>query len=233
MAQHAFARVQDGLCRNVGPAHSDEAAWHMHLLDALGTRSDEFSAIFLGQLEWVCRGRGEAAISETSLNAALAVVDGIEAQNETEAMLGAQMAGTHAVAMELLARARHSEHVQTTSDYANLAVKLLRTYTTQLEALAKIRRGGEQKVTVEHVHVYPGGQAIVGSVSRTPGGGSSETGRQPCGPEGIATLAYAPGIEVRSANAIGEALSVSGNEGQAALQNPRGRSRKRRTGRAS
>jgi hypothetical protein len=40
---------------------------------------------------------------------------------------------------------------------------------------AKLRRGGEQKVTVEHVHVYPGGQAIVGSVTHS----SPEGGRGP------------------------------------------------------
>jgi hypothetical protein len=30
-----------------------------------------------------------------------------------------------------------------------------------------MRRGGRQKVIVEHVHVYPGGQAIVGNVTHT------------------------------------------------------------------
>src|SRR5262245_57428365 len=43
----------------------------------------------------------------------------------------------------------------------NMAIKLLRTYTAQLEALAKLRRGGEQTVRVEHVHVHvaPSGPA--------------------------------------------------------------------------
>ena len=44
-------------------------------------------------------------------------------------------------------------------------MKLLRTFTVQIEALAKLKRGGEQTVRVEHVHVYPGGQAIVGAIS--------------------------------------------------------------------
>jgi len=57
------------------------------------------------------------------------------------------------------------------------ASKLLRTYTAQVEALAKIRRKGEQKVRVEHVHVHCGGQAIVGSISHSPGaGGGAATG---------------------------------------------------------
>ena len=34
----------------------------------------------------------------------------------------------------------------------------------QMEALKKYRTGGEQKVTVEHVSVNAGGQAIIGNV---------------------------------------------------------------------
>src|SRR6185437_12936835 len=51
------------------------------------------------------------------------------------------------------------------------ANKLSRTYTTLLEALNRHRGKGQQKVTVEHVHVYAGGQAVVGMVE-TPGGGT-------------------------------------------------------------
>ena len=40
-----------------------------------------------------------------------------------------------------------------------------------MEALKRYRTGGQQKVTVEHVTVQAGGQAIVGNVSH-PGGGS-------------------------------------------------------------
>jgi hypothetical protein len=48
------------------------------------------------------------------------------------------------------------------------ANKLSRTYATLLEALNRHRGKGQQKVTVEHVHVHEGGQAIVGNVA---GGG--------------------------------------------------------------
>jgi hypothetical protein len=45
------------------------------------------------------------------------------------------------------------------------AVRLMRLFNDQLEAYAKLKgKTSEQKVTVEHVHVYEGGQAIVGSV---------------------------------------------------------------------
>ena len=83
------------------------------------------------------------------------------------------MAITHSLAMELLGRARRADQIPQVDCAGNLAVKLLRTFMAQTEALAKLRRGGEQVVRVEHVHVYPGGQAIVGNVStrKAPGVG--------------------------------------------------------------
>jgi hypothetical protein len=36
----------------------------------------------------------------------------------------------------------------------------------KIEVLAKLRRGGEQTVRVEHVHLHSGGQAVAGHVSR-------------------------------------------------------------------
>jgi hypothetical protein len=53
----------------------------------------------------------------------------------------------------------------------NLTIKFMRTYTMQVEALARKRRKGEQKIRVKHVLVYAGGQAIVGNVSHRAGRG--------------------------------------------------------------
>jgi hypothetical protein len=49
------------------------------------------------------------------------------------------------------------------------ANKLSRTYAVLLDALNRHRGKGQQKVTVEHVHVHSGGHAIVGAV-QTPRG---------------------------------------------------------------
>ena len=61
-----------------------------------------------------------------------------------------------------------SENVAQQDSNGNLAIKLLRTFTTQLEALQRYRGKGQQKVTVEHVNVNAGGQAIVGTVQSPP-----------------------------------------------------------------
>ena len=50
----------------------------------------------------------------------------------------------------------------------NQANKLPRSFATLLDTLNRHRGKGQQKVTVEHVHVHSGGQAIVGAVA--PGG---------------------------------------------------------------
>ena len=70
--------------------------------------------------------------------------------------------------------------------------KLARTFAAQVEALKNYRSKGEQKMTVQHVHVAEGGQAIVGNVGApAPGGGASEKMK-----EQPHALAYAPGAEM-------------------------------------
>ena len=54
--------------------------------------------------------------------------------------------------------------------------KLARTFATQMEALKRYRSTGEQKVTVQHVTVNDGGQAVVGTVT-TGGRGGEENER--------------------------------------------------------
>jgi hypothetical protein len=141
-------------------------------------------------------------------------------------MLASQMAVTHALTMELLGRAKRAELVPQFESAGNMAVKLLRTYTAQLEALAKLRRGGEQTVRVEHVHVYPGAQAVVGNVTheRIPeGGGTKETDGQPHAADDARALAFAPGSPVWSADPQQEAVPVAGGEGQEPVPNARRR----------
>jgi hypothetical protein len=61
-----------------------------------------------------------------------------------------------------------------------------------MSALKEYRSKGEQKMTIQHVHVAEGGQAIVGNVNApAPGVGASEKpGEQPD------ALTYAPGVEM-------------------------------------
>jgi hypothetical protein len=75
----------------------------------------------------------------------------------------------------------------------NQANKLSRTYATLLESLNRHRGKGQQKVTVEHVHVHAGRQAVVGMVE-TPGGAKRKNrGSTPCKASCLCTAAPAAG----------------------------------------
>ena len=83
-----------------------------------------------------------------TINHALAAVTGIGARDETEAMLATQMVATHVAAIGILRQLKGSENVTQQDSNGNLAIKLLRTFTMQLEALQRYRGKGQQKVTV-------------------------------------------------------------------------------------
>lgn len=151
--------------------HSDHSGFQARLLDMFGTRSREFVDQGLGRLGAIMRRKGASMPTERELNAALAAVDGLEPENEMEAMLAIQMAATHEMAMEMLTRAKQTDLLPTLQECGSLAVKLLRTYAAQVDAFARLRRGGEQRVIVQHVNVSEGGQAaIVGAINKTGGG---------------------------------------------------------------
>jgi hypothetical protein len=86
-------------------------------------------------------------------------------------MLAAQMAAVHMASMTFARRLAHVDNIPQQDSAERAFNKLTRTFTTQMKALKRYRTGGQQKVTVEHVTVQAGGQAIVVNVSH-PGGGS-------------------------------------------------------------
>jgi hypothetical protein len=134
----------------------------------IGTRDKEFHAGLIGQI--ACLGAHGRKVDSANSNFVLAVVRAVQPRDELEALLAAQMGAIHAATMMM---ARKLNHVNTIpqQDSAERALnKLARTYATQMDALKRYRTGGQQKVTVEHVTVNAGGQAIVGAVA-TGGGG--------------------------------------------------------------
>ena len=101
----------------------------------------------------------------------VAGLTGIAPRDEVEGMIAAQMLACHDASMDCF---RYAVAANKTSglfrDYLNQAGKLSRTFPMLLDALNRHRGKGQQKITVEHVHVHSGAQAVVGVVE-TPGGG--------------------------------------------------------------
>jgi hypothetical protein len=94
----------------------------------------------------------------------VSVVNDIGARDAVERMLAVQMAATHVALIRAGGWLAKADTLPRLEAYSTAYNKLARTYATQMEALRKHRNGGQQKVQVEHVHVHPGGQAIVGDV---------------------------------------------------------------------
>ena len=95
--------------------------------------------------------------------------------------MAAQLIAAHNAAMECYRRAMIGEQTfEGRRENLAQANKLSRTYASLLEALNRHRGKGQQKVTVEHVHVHSGGQAVVGNVGHRGGGFANIRGSTPC-----------------------------------------------------
>ena len=140
----------------------------------------------VGQTLWIPDGLSKDQKMDR-WKAAVAMLEGIKPQGEIEGLLAVQMVATHSAAMDCLRRAMFDGQSFAGRDL-NLkhAAKFLSIYTRQVEVLDKHRGKGQQKVTVEYVHVEAGGQAIVGYV---------ETGRGPKRRKRRAASAMSPAID--------------------------------------
>jgi hypothetical protein len=133
-------------------------------MEALGTADEDFANGLLGQLADIYTQDGQ--FDESNLNFLLSAVEGVRARDQIEAMLAAQMVAVHVASMKLARRLERAETIPEQDSAERAFNKLTRTYATQMEALKRYRSGGEQKVTVHHVSVSEGGQAIVGNVTQ-------------------------------------------------------------------
>lgn len=105
-------------------------------------------------------------------NLLLALLHDINPKSATETLLATQMIHTHNLSLEMMSRAKSTEQsIDDIDRNVKMATKLTRMFTQQLDVLQKLRGKGQQKITVEHVNVNEGGQAIVGDVSYNGGGG--------------------------------------------------------------
>jgi hypothetical protein len=156
-------RVQD---TKISIDHADPVVGWLLLQEALGSSDSDFLNVFLKQLA-NASGKG-GQVEEEDLNFMVSVVKGIEPRDQIETMLAAQMAGIHKTIMTFTRRLANVETIQQQDSAERALNKLARTFVSQMEALKRYRTGGEQKVTVQHVSVSEGGQAIVGNVTQTP-----------------------------------------------------------------
>jgi hypothetical protein len=219
-------------CRTGGsvhyPDHSDEEGHRYRLADTFGTRSLQF---VYSMLNGLCKatadhsqnfGFSPGSSDQLAFNAALAVISGVRPKDEIEAMLAAHMAVANIALLELVARTRgtiaghiyEGSGVKKLDVLGNLTNKFMRTYTMQVEALARKRRKGGQNITVRHLHVHAGGQAVVGNFGHRDGRGLTKNDQRPYErrTEKQATRTIPKRCSVRSADQERETLPVTSDE---------------------
>ena len=171
-----------------------------------GSNSDDWNNILANQALkalWLSSDPKQADVQHHAMVHALI---GIAPKDEIEGMIAAQLIAAHHASMECYRRAMLREQpFEGRREALSQANKLSRTYATLLEALNRHRGKGQQKVTVEHVHVHQGGQAIVGNV-QSPGGGFAPKAKdQPH------ALAHAPGTPLPCPDTSREPVPVAGD----------------------
>jgi hypothetical protein len=144
-----------------------------------GSQSDSWNNLIVSQAiqsSWTKNASSEARQRQWA--AIASAMMGISPKDELEGMMAAQLVAAHNAAMECYRRAMIGDQTfEGRRENLAQANKLSRTYAALVETLNRHRGKGQQKVTVEHVHVHPGGQAVVGVVAASgqPGGGDAST----------------------------------------------------------
>jgi hypothetical protein len=206
--------------------------WTALMFEAFATRSQATFRTFMIQLADLCSTEWSKESeawhpNEDELMAAVQVVRSVRPRNEAQACLAAQMVAVHLMQMKLSAQVLNGGYPEPRS--CAIAGKLARTYAMQLETMAKLKgKGTRQRITVrktsthehKHIHLHQG---------------DIENGDQPHGPRGARAAEIKAigelegGAALLGAHAAGSAMSVPGNQGEAAMPPPRRRPRIGRT----
>jgi hypothetical protein len=138
--------------------------------------------------------RMKLALDLDVLTLALDLAETVQVRNSAEKLLCGQLAAAHQTAMQLLAKSLavgNLNHPELRGDtveacrLTNAAARLMSAFNEGLQTLARLRTGGRQVVTVQHVQVNDGGQAVIAGDLTTGGpsavGGVCENGETiPC-----------------------------------------------------
>jgi hypothetical protein len=172
-----------------------------------GSTDKDFTNVLLAQVAnslWTAHSG--AAWRRRQRRAAMTAMEAMKPRDELEGMLCAQLIAIHSAAMECYRRAMISNQTfEGRQDNLNQASMLSRNFVAMMDALDRHRGKGQQRITVEHVNVHAGGQAIVGNV--TPSDGSSRRSEEQ--PGATRQITDEPGIPMRSPNPQWETMPIA------------------------
>jgi hypothetical protein len=180
-----------------------------------GSDNDDFSNVLINQVAYALwREPCDADEQKRLIQATLAAMTGMKPRDELEGMLIALLIASYSAAMECYRRAMLGEQTfEARRENLTQANKLSRTYADLTEALDRHRGKGQQRITVEHVNVHAGGQAIVGAV--TPGGGGRQQSEQLT--DATREITHEPGSPMRSPDSERATMPIASSAGEAPL----------------
>jgi hypothetical protein len=132
---------------------------------ATGSANEQYALKLITQIAMGCfnfSGKEIKVHAADTINESTGVLLSLAPKDEIEGMLCSRLLVLHDQAMQFMSRVSLKDQTCPGIDLnVNRSTKLMRLYNETLETLMRYRRKGEQKVTVQHVNVNNGGQAIV------------------------------------------------------------------------
>jgi hypothetical protein len=143
----------------------DGGAESSQFMEAFGSQDPDFVFELLRQ---VANTTPNSRFSDPqAIKFMLSIIRGFKPRDQTEAMIGAQMAAVHSATMTAANRLAHAETVAEMDSAERAVNKLGRTFAALVDAFKRYRNGGEQNVLVQHISIAEGGQEIVGSLGQS------------------------------------------------------------------
>jgi hypothetical protein len=160
-----------------------------------GSRSDRFNNTLIDgvvKTGWVPSGMSDADRTRQIFVTVKGML-AFKPTDEIEGMLVGQAMAAHHASMECSRRAMLPDQpFEAAQGFRKAAANASRIFIELLAALDRRRgKGGQQVVRVEHVHVHPGGQAVVGNVK----GGDTAAVTKPAPPLAIAQEQSGPTLD--------------------------------------
>ena len=144
--------------------HPDPELGDRLMADALGAVDRDAMHGILRQLARASsKGQKPDAINLAFM---ISMVKSIRPRDSIEAMLVAQMASVHVMAMRCAYHLAGAEDIARQDSAARALGRLARVFPAQIDALSRYRNNGEPAITVQNVSVQDGGKAIVGNVTQ-------------------------------------------------------------------
>jgi hypothetical protein len=137
------------------------------------TVSDEVVDVLLGKLVTGLRPNPHDRLEEATVNAALAIIDSLEPENEHQALLAIEIVILSFTAQRFLRMSQHMLTDEYVDFYGKPAIKYFRLAAELRRTYDRHKRGNKHTMEIHHVHIHAGAQGVVGMVNMPAAGEGS------------------------------------------------------------